>query len=210
MLALSKKLSEELFSIYPQKVINANLAECKNGHITKVYKGTTDELNNALYFTYDLHEQKFDNQIQRLLLRDVDLKFLRSSRMILSFLSKTHYRTRIKEALKATIHQKLRVLEEIDLLTVSDFGKGQNLTDTLKSIAFQIGQSIALHQGKELYTKDEIAANFPDLKDYLYRKEIVNFITLQTWLSKYNLILKERSLEMLHLMEYTYEHINKI
>jgi len=39
----------------------------------------------------------------------------------------------------------------------------------LKTLAFQIGQAIALHEGVELYTKRAIADCFPELRDYLYR-----------------------------------------
>lgn len=209
-LLLSKQLGQELTALYPEKTINPNLAECKNGRITKVYKGTTDELNNALFYTYHLHQQQFCNQIQFLLHRDVDLKFLRSSRMILSFLSKTHYRTKIKEALKGTIHDKLTVLEQIDFQILTDFGKGQNTSDTLKSIAFQMGQSIALHHGKEYYTKNAIANNFPDLKEYLYRTEFVNFTNLQYGLIQYVHVLKTRVKKMKYLIEYRYEEVNKI
>lgn len=96
-LALSKEFSKSITSFFPEKEINANLAVCKNGHLVEVYKGTTDELNNALFYTYSFHEQKQENQITKLLLRDVDLKFLRSIRMILSFLSRTEYRILVKK-----------------------------------------------------------------------------------------------------------------
>src|SRR6218665_1710589 len=62
-LALSKELSQSIDSFFPGKEINANLAICKNGHLTEVYKGTTDELNNALFYTYDFHKQNQKNQI---------------------------------------------------------------------------------------------------------------------------------------------------
>lgn len=50
-LTLSKDLSKLIVPVFPEKVINANLAVCKNGHLVEVYKGTTDELNNALFYT---------------------------------------------------------------------------------------------------------------------------------------------------------------
>ena len=51
----------------------------------------------------------------------------------------------------------------------------------MKTLAFQIGQALALHQGIELYTKRAIAEYYPELKDYLYREDassenMINFI----------------------------------
>jgi hypothetical protein len=39
----------------------------------------------------------------------------------------------------------------------------------MKTLAFQVGQALALHRGVELYTKRSIAGYFSELKDYLYR-----------------------------------------
>lgn len=207
-LSLSKELSQSITSFFPEKEINANLAVQKNGHLVEVYKGTTDELNNALFYTYKNHNQKFENQITKLLVRDIDLKFLRSTRMILSFLSKTEHRILIKNVLKGDLDEKILALEKIDLNQIASFGKNTNHLDLLKSIAFQLGQAISLHEGKELYTKNEIANAFPDLKKYLFREENTDFENLQKRLSNFITILKDRSLKMKNKSEYKYE--NKI
>lgn len=203
-LNLSKEYSAVLQPEFPSKTINANLAVLENGIVKQVYKGTADELNNALYNTYTFHKQYFENQIQRLLSRDIDLKFLRSSRMILSFLSKTKYRAIIKEALRNNLHHKLQVLKEIDLATITDFGKSQNTVDIFKSIAFQIGQSVALHNGAEYYTKSQIAESFPELRNYLAREVNLDLAKLQFWLVKYIVILEFRAKTMKILEEYDY------
>lgn len=208
-LSVSKELSESIKSFYPEKKINANLAVQKNGHLTEVYKGTTDELNNALFHTYKNHSQKFDNQITKLLVRDVDLKFLRSTRMILSFLSKTEYRPLIKNGLKGDLDEKIQALENIDLKHIDSFGKDKNDLDSIKSIAFQLGQAISLHDRKELYTKNEIAFEFPDLRQYLFRKN-TDFENLQQRLLNFIIILKTRSFEMKNKEEYKYENENYI
>lgn len=203
-LGLSKEYSKILQPEFPSKTINANLAVIENGIVKQVYKGTTDELNNALYYTYSFHKQNFENQIQRLLLRDIDLKFLRSSRMILSFLSKTKYRESIKDALRNNLHHKIHVLKEINLTTITDFGKSQNRIDIFKSIAFQIGQSIALHYETECYTKSQIAESFPELRSYLEREINSDLAKLQFWLVKYIEILEFRAKTMKFLEEYEY------
>lgn len=207
-LSLSKKLSESITSFFPEKELNTNLAVCKNGHLTEVYKGTTDELNNALFYTYDFHKQNQENQITKLLVRDVDLKFLRSTRMILSFASKTEYRVLVKNALKENLSEKMNVLQNLDLTKIVSFGKGKNNSDIIKSIAFQLGQCIALQEGKELYTKNQIAEHFPELKKYLFREENVNLNDLQKGLLYFVELLKTRSLNMKNTSEYKYEDEN--
>jgi len=207
-LSLSKKFSESITSFFPKKEINANLAVCQNGHLTEVYKGTTDELNNALFYTYKFHKQKQENMITKLLVRDIDLKFLRSSRMILSFVSKTGYRVLVKKALKGNLHEKIQALETINLSDIISFGKDKNSPDIIKSIAFQLGQTIALQEGKELYTKNQIAASFPDLRKYLFREENVDLNDLQKWLFTFTEILKTRSALMKNTFEYKYEDEN--
>ncbi|MBW1655344.1 hypothetical protein [Flavobacterium quisquiliarum] len=204
-LALSKELSQSIVSFFPEKVINANLAVCKNGHLTEVYKGTTDELNNALFYTYDFHKQKQENQIVKLLVRDVDLKFLRSTRIILSFVSKTEYRVLVKNALKGNLSEKINVLEKLDLTKIISFGKGKNNNDIIKSIAFQLGQCMALQENKELYTKNQIAEHFPELRKYLFREENVNLNDLQKGLLYFVELLKTRSLNMKKTFEYRYK-----
>lgn len=207
-LSLSKKLSESITSSFPEKELNTNLAICKNGHLTEVYKGTTDELNNALFYTYDFHKQNQENQIAKLLVRDVDLKFLRSTRMILSFASKTEYRVLVKNALKENLSEKMNVLQKLDLTKIVSFGKGKNNSDIIKSIAFQLGQCIALQEGKELYTKNQIAELFPELKKYLFREENVNLNDLQKGLLYFVELVKTRSLNMKNTSEYKYEDEN--
>ena len=205
-LNLSKEYSAVLQTEFISKKINANLTVLEEGIIKQVYKGTVDELNNALYHTYPFHKQDFENQIQRLLPRDIDLKFLRSSRMILSFLSKTKYRASIKDALRNNLHHKLQVLKEIDLTTITDFGKSQNAIDIFKSIAFQIGQSVALHNGAEYYTKSQIAKSFPELRNYLARETNSDLHNLQYGLVKYIEILEIRATKKNCLEEYEYIH----
>lgn len=209
-LLLSKKYSELIAPIFPEKVINANLAVCENGRLACVYKGTTDELNNSLFMTYANHKQEHQNQIDRLLKRDVDLKFLRSTRMVLSFLSKTEYREAVKKALKGDLNDKIEVLNSIDFTSISYFGKGKNSEGILKSLAFQFGQSILLHEGNEVYTKNQIGTRFPELKKYLDRAENPDFKSLQNLLGEFLAILKTRLPAMKIMTEYKYEDENDL
>lgn len=205
---LCKQYSELLISTSDKhKKINANLAVVQNGILQDVFKGTTDELNNALFYTYTLREQKQVNQITKLLVRDINLKYLRCARMILSFLTKTTYRGIIKQALNTDIQTKLEVLKNIDLNNISDFGKQVDVIEIKKTIAFQLGQTILLNRGIEVYTKDEVAANFNVLKPYLYRDVQTNFTDLQNTINTFIITLEERIPSMKYTTEYKYQPI---
>lgn len=151
------------------KKVNANLAVLKSGRLVAVYKGTADELNNALYYTYTLHQQDFDNQVTQLLPRNTDLKFIRCARMLLSAMTRTVFRKTVKLALQADLQAKINALKQIDLQQLAVIEKGLGLKDIKKLMAFQLGQTLALASGKEVYTKQEIITCYPELSPYLHR-----------------------------------------
>lgn len=172
-----KKISEK---------INANLAKVANGKIVDIFKGIKDESNNALFYTYSLHYQDFPNQITQLLTRNIDAKLLRTARVLLSFLTKTTERNAVKAALKGDFLHKLTFLEEITLCdyeTEIALGNTNTIVDFQKTFAFQIGQTLALLEGKELFTKNEIGLYFPDLQPYLARNQGISNEILQKYLS---------------------------
>lgn len=156
---------------------NRNVATVSDGVIASVYKGTVDELNNALLRTYHLHPQTDELLVTRELERCVPLKLVRAVRILLSYMSRTHYRPQVKPALRGTWTDKLNMLDKIDLTTVdfNAFHKGEhNRADILKTYAFQIGQVTGLlHNPQiEVYTKSEIVEKIDrHLKPYLYRED---------------------------------------
>lgn len=149
--------------------INANIAIATGGRLLEVHKGTTDELNNALYVTYCLHRQDFEPQVRQRLPRNTDLKFIRCTRMLLSALTKTVFRAEVKRALQGNIQQRIAGLRTIDFEQVKETTKGYSPEDIRKLAAFQLGQTLALDKGLELYTKSRIAFYYPQLQDYLQR-----------------------------------------
>lgn len=152
------------------KKLNSNIAILKNGIITDVYKGTADEVNNSLYLTYNLHKQFFPNQIEKLVERDIDIKIMRASRFMLMYLSRTEHRFEVKRSLKSNFIKKIKTLENIDLSNITQLGdKSINWHDYLKSMSFQILQSLSLMDGLELYTKEELCEYCPDLQPMLMR-----------------------------------------
>ena len=79
----------------------------------------------------------------------------------------------MKKALtEANWVDRIDTLKSIDLSTIEFDGINKHISgpDTLKVIAFQLGQSLMLLCGDEVYTKREIADNICLLGDFLYRK----------------------------------------
>jgi hypothetical protein len=98
----AKELATQLaLRLNTKKRINPNLAIVSDGKLTAVYKGTVDELNNALFHTYALHQQEFPIQITVLLPRDLELKIIRCARTMLSYFTKTARRAEVKSALSS-------------------------------------------------------------------------------------------------------------
>ena len=197
---LSKQYSQMLAEIHGfTRPVNGNLVVAENGVLTDVFKGTKDELNNALYYTYSLHTQYCESVVEKLLERDIDLKFIRASRSILSYFTRTSIRVVVKEALKGDIDLKYQTLINMDFVGV--LASEVNDLDARKSIAFQLGQAIGLDDGIELYTKDAIKAVFPALKPYLEREKTVFLEGLQEALDIFLLKLDIRRKSMLLKIE---------
>lgn len=169
MCAQFEKTIEKLLS--PNKRVNVNLAQIDSGYVSKVFKGSVDEVNNSLLETYGDHKQYHPLKIRGKLERNIDLKIVRSVRIILTLVSRTPYRASVKSALKdGTFLQRLEVLSKVDLTTVKDFGKKDDESDVMKKIAFQIGQVLGLLEVKEYYSKEDIGKAFSNLKPYLMRE----------------------------------------
>lgn len=155
------------------KIENRNLITIEDGIVTSVYKGTTDEVNNALIRTYNLHEQEYPLLVTRVVQRDTQIKAIRAVRGVLSHLSRSMFRPEIKNALRGSWSVRIETLQMIyDHFDEIDFDSLQNnmsAADIKKLIAFQIGQVLALIDGVELYTKSEIANYLKGLTPYLYR-----------------------------------------
>ena len=171
---------------------NANFIVIKNGEITACYKGTCDEMNNCIMDTYSLHKQESPLLITHRLKRDITLKDIRATRGLLSYLSRTIYRPLVKHALRDGYGARLAALSKLKLniIDFSILNKKFDGRSALKVLAFQIGQAMGLHQGKELYTKKDIATAYPLLKKYLYR-ETLDPSDLQVMLNEYLSILKK-------------------
>lgn len=176
---------------------NANVITISDGIVTDCYKGTPDEVNNSLIDTYNLHQQDYPLLVERRVERDVFLKYIRAVRGVLSYLSRTKYRSIIKPALRGTWKERLEALSSLNLCEVDfeNLGKNFNGADIKKVIAFQIGQSLGLHEGNEYYTKKSIGERYEGLYPYLYRMNETDNTVLQEYLGKF--------LDMLAMYPYT-------
>lgn len=164
-------------NIILEREIDVNLGVLNNGVLESVFKGSYDEVNNSLLYTYNYHGilQLYPQQITSPLKRDVTLKMLRSSRIILSLLSRTIHRNKIKKALKSDFSTQIELLKNIDLSKITDFGnKNGSNEDIYKKLVFQMGQTLALSSGFDIYSKSSISGMFPSISK-LMNRESLNF-----------------------------------
>lgn len=161
---------------------NSNLCVVKDGIVVDVFKGTVDEVNNMLFYTYDRHPQLHPCFVTRPVIRDIPTKANRALRGLLSHLSKTSYREVVKTGLRGSMADRIEALRKIDFNQISELDKNNSkLVDYYKTLAFQVGQTTGLiNDGAEYYSKGSIAAHFPHLRELLYRESfdtgILNYI----------------------------------
>jgi hypothetical protein len=152
---------------------NINFGILRDGIVIETLKGIPDETNNAILATYGFHLQPYPLAITRPVVRDVLAKYQRTARVILSLYSRTTHRQAVKQALRGDFVARCAMLEQIDFsVPVGDFGKHASPDDAYKSIAFQLGQAIALAQGVELYTKEDLISHFPTFAPALRREPL--------------------------------------
>ncbi|MFN8671451.1 MAG: hypothetical protein U0457_05110 [Candidatus Sericytochromatia bacterium] len=168
-----KKL-EEKYELFDW---NINLIVVENGIISDtIYpKAWIDSLNNAFYHTYNFHKQIYNCPIDKTVKRHKFLAIYKTIRTILTSCTRTHYRNDIKPILKGLhdFNKKIELLPKIDFTSIKDFNQDNTKNiDIWKIIAFYLGQNIALiRDNKEIYTKKELVKSFPELYDFIYRKD---------------------------------------
>jgi hypothetical protein len=169
---------------------NRNIITIKDGVVNQCFKGTVDEVNNGLFYTYNLHKQDYPLLITKTVQRDVLIKDIRAFRGIFSYLSRTQYRQDIKDGLKSGWGKRINIIENIDWNNIKEFHKTFNKKDVFKVYAFQLGQALGLHDGDELYTKKSLSEKYPDLRKYLYRED-TDINDLLFYLSKFINMIKD-------------------
>lgn len=159
------------------KKVNCNLGVYGMGQIIAVFKGTYDEVNNSVYYTYKRHKQFYTLNIKAPYDRLGNdyfkhMKLKRCYRFILSFYSRVpELREEIKEALRGDFKKRYDVLSEINFHRFKQFPKKKDkIEDIYKVIAFQLAQTIGLFRGIEIYSKEEAIEHFPNLKKFILRQ----------------------------------------
>lgn len=182
------------------KKVNSNLAILKDGVVEKVHKGFFTECNNSLFYTYKFHTQLFEQKIKRAIETDVELKMMRCARFLLMYLSKTEHRNEVKKALHGNFIEKIKALENISLLNITQINKIEFI-EYCKMVSFQLGQTISLMNGKEFYTKEEISNEFPMLSNMLFRIDY-NLAELEKFKNIFIILSKEKFKTMKTFNEY--------
>ena len=178
--------------------VSKNIIVIKDGIVSDSFFGTIDEVNNALFNTYSLHQQSFPLLVQHQVPRDIVLKDVKVIRGILSLLSRSQYREVIKKALKSSFSDRIATLNAIKLTSInfSSLNKGKGDKDILKTIAFQLAQAFGLHSDIEIYTKHSATEVYPFLYSFLYRCSTEGDIRyLEEFLHSYVEILMQYSVD---------------
>lgn len=183
---------------------NVNIISIENGVVVKSIpsKGSPDGVNNSLFETYHLHEQKFPFPLERKLDRNVDAAIEKCLTAIFTFFKRTNqeefYKSIPKEIKngEAPMKERLAKLSEFDfnLLPYDDDMRNRN---AFKSIAFIIGQTLSLLNGIEIYTKSDLILNHVELTDFILRKQI-----------KSNCIINQKMKQLIELLDVRTTKIN--
>lgn len=158
---------------------NINIIKIKNGVVINSIpsKGNPDSVNNSLFETYSLHEQKHPFPLKRKVERNKNLAIEKCLVAIFTFYKKTDHQTFYKSIPKeikngkAALVDRLAFLEKIDfnILPFDEEAKNKN---AFKSLAFHVGQTISLLDGVEIYTKQKLISFHPDLEYLIKRSSI--------------------------------------
>lgn len=154
---------------------NRNVAVIRNGMIVQCYKGTCDALNNQILTTFAYHEQPcFDAcPVSRVVRRQVVLKVVRSIRQILGFVAtqKSGFYAQAKQALHSpNFVDRVTCFQQLDFAQVFVLPLSKAHVDTLKSVAFQLLQTLAQFSFVPLYSKDAIVQYDKRVDAIMYRK----------------------------------------
>lgn len=157
------------------KKLDVNFAVVTNGNISWCFKGTPDELNNSLLLVYELQiaRQKHPNFVTSTLPRNITWKILRAVRVLICSLSRGNARALVEPVIKSVVFSpRIAVLKKIEFQSLEfTLRTRDRLEDIWKQVAFQMGQTLALVEGVELFSKHDCVTRYPVLEPLIYRKE---------------------------------------
>lgn len=156
-----------------------NIIRIKDGFVSHSIpsKGSPDAVNNSLFATYKLHRQSFELPIKGNLPRNNLLALVKCIRMILTQFKKCsnrqYYESKIRPAIKENFYKWINILIEIDWAMFT-FNDEADKINAFKKIAFNIGQTISLLKGIEIYTKSSLKNQHPLLSQFIDRTNTNN------------------------------------
>lgn len=198
------------------KKVNCNLGVYGMGQIIAVFKGTYDEVNNSVYYTYRNHKQFFTLNIQAPYDRLGNdyfkhMKLKRCYRFLLSFYSRVpELREDIKLALKGDFIKRHEVLSKIRFTTHTEFPKKkEKIEDIYKVIAFQLAQTLTLMHGVEIFSKEDALSFYPQLANPIWRRPMTEHdYEVLDWLLRELLYIGEREIpNMKNLNEELFDNL---
>lgn len=175
-----KRYIKYLQNTYSLHNWNINLMVVQEGVVVDtVYPKTwIDSVNNSLYNTWNLHKQKYDLPIRKLVKRNKLLAIYKTVRTILTMLTRTEYRTIVKPIVNGChdFKMKIEAIKQIDFNTILDFNQANMKNeDVWKVLAFYLQQNISLiRDGIEIYTKNDIIQHNEKLRNFIERNDISN------------------------------------
>lgn len=98
------KLKEQIQQMHPtmaNKDLDVNIVVVQDGVIVWCLKGSSDETNNAVFYTYKFHTQEHSCLVARPIARNVQAKIERTCRTITSFFKRSAHRAQCAKALKS-------------------------------------------------------------------------------------------------------------
>eukprot|EP01127_Copromyxa_protea_P022022 TRINITY_DN772_c0_g1_i3.p1 TRINITY_DN772_c0_g1~~TRINITY_DN772_c0_g1_i3.p1 ORF type:complete len:176 (+),score=7.23 TRINITY_DN772_c0_g1_i3:330-857(+) len=131
-------------------------------------KGPCDEVNNELFTNFSLHPQQFPCPVTRKVTRCLPTRVAVCLRSILIRVRKIEdIRPLIVSALQSfDLNLRRKVIQNLSFSSLVSHLD----VDDWKFIAFHLGQTVALIQGRELFSKKSLSEYLPSLKPFLYRE----------------------------------------
>lgn len=158
---------------------NMSLIGIENGRIVRTMprRGSPDAVHNSLYYTYNIHAQKqvYELPLQAPVQRHILLAIDGCIRNLLIVTKapgvKTFYNKIVSPVLnKGDWFERLELLLRLDYDTAYHPDKPARNLGLYKSLAFDVGQTLSLIKGIELYTKDLVIAAHPELMEVISRQ----------------------------------------
>ncbi|MEG1592234.1 hypothetical protein [Chryseobacterium sp.] len=156
---------------------NINIIRIDEGQVIHSIpnKGSADSANNSLFLTYKNHSQAYEFPLKKMVERVIPISCVRCVIATLMWFKGNNLNDQYLQNIRPAILSG-NWSEYLKQFLALDFSKVFTYDDTinkniLKSLAFNIGQNIALIQGEEFYTKKSLTIRFPELFPLLYRKE---------------------------------------